>query len=107
MVHLLTARALTDTCCWRIILETEVSHCQNEINLAEAIREVKGRYATMISDAKSAYMTAMRKAEATCSASTSEVEVICTTGIRKAEAANVAQASKLQWQHQEAMQNLE
>ena len=45
MVHLLTASASTDTCHWRIISETEVSHCQNEINLAEAIREVKASYA--------------------------------------------------------------
>ena len=106
MVHLFTARASTDTHCQRIISETEVSHHQNKkINLAEAIREVKARYATMISDAKSAYVTAMRKVEAAHSASTSKAEVIYTTGIRKEEAANVVQASKLQWQHQEAMQN--
>ena len=49
----------------------------------------------------------MRKAEAAHSASTSEVEAIHATGIRIAEAANVVQASKLQQQHQEAMQNLE
>ena len=107
MVHLLTARALIDTHHWRIISETEVGHCQNEINLAEAIREVKAKYTTMIGDAESAYATAMRKAEATCSASTSEVEVICTTRGREAEVANVVQASKLQWQHQEAIQDLE
>ena len=35
------------------------------------------------------------------------MEVIQATRIRKAEAANAAQASKLQQQHQEAMQNLE
>ena len=53
-------------------------------------------YASLISDAKSAYATVMRKVEATHSASTSEVEVICATGVRKVEAANVVQASKLQ-----------
>ena len=41
MVHLLTARASTDACHWRIISDTELSHHQNEINLAEAIREVR------------------------------------------------------------------
>ena len=107
MVHLLTARASTDTCHQRIISMTEVSHHQNEINLAEAIREVKARYDATISDAKSTYATAIRKAEAACSASTSEVKVIHATRIRKAEAVNVVQASKLQCQHQEAMQNLE
>ena len=107
IVHLLTARALIDTCHWRIISEKEASHYQNEINLAEAIREVKARYTTSIGDGRSTYTTAMRKAEATCSASTSEVEVIHATGVRKAEAANVVQASKLQWQHQEAIWNLE
>ena len=75
MVHLLTTRALTDTHHQRIISETEVSHHQNEINLAEAIREVKAMYAATISDAESAYVTAMRKADAAHSASTSEVEV--------------------------------
>ena len=64
MVHLFTARASIDTHCWRIISETEVSHYQNKIHLAEAIREVKARYATTNSDAKSAYTTAMRKVEA-------------------------------------------
>ena len=49
----------------------------------------------------------MRKADAVCLASTSKAEVIQATGIRKAKAANAMQASKLQWQHQEAMQNLE
>ena len=107
MVHLLTARASIDAHCQRIISETEVSHCQNEINLAETIREVKVRHAAAISDAKSAYMTAMRKVDAMHSASTSEVEIICATGVMKAEAANAVQASKLPWQHQEAMQNLE
>ena len=107
MVYLLTARALIDTHCQRIISETEVSHCQNEINLAEAIREVKTRYATANGDAESAYATAARKVEATCSASTSEGKVISATGVRKAETANVVQASKLQQQHQEAIWNLE
>ena len=96
MVQLLTSRASIDTHHQRIISETEVSHCQNEINLAEAIREVKARYTSLISDTKSTYVTAMRKAEATHSVSTSEVEVISATGVRKAEAANVVQASKLQ-----------
>ena len=79
VAHLLTARASTDTCHWRIISKTEVSHHQSEINPAEAIREVKARFATTISDADTTYVTAMRKAEATHSASTSEAEVICTT----------------------------
>ena len=89
MVHLLTARASIDTCWWRIISGTEVSDCQNEINLAEDIREVKARYAIMMADAESTYVTVMRKVEAAHSASTSEAEVILATRIRKAEAANV------------------
>ena len=51
-------------------------------------------------------MTAVRKAETAHSTSTSEVEAACTTTVRKAEAASVAQASKLQQTHQETMQNL-
>ena len=107
IVHLLTARTSVDTRHQRIISETKVGHCQNEINTAEAIREVKARYASTIGDAESAYMTPMRKAEATHSASTSEVEVICATRVRKAEAVNVVQGSKLQQEHQKAMQNQE
>ena len=95
MDHLLSARATIDTCHQWVILETEVSHHQNKINTSKAIR-----------DAEASYGTSIRKAEAVCLASTSKVEVIWATGIRKAKAANAAQASKLQWQHQEAMQNL-
>ena len=73
MVHLLTGRASIDNHCWRIISEREVSHCQNKSNLTvshcqnksnltEASREVKARYAIMIGDDKSTYLTAMRKA---------------------------------------------
>ena len=61
----------------------------------------------MIRDPEAAYGTAIRKREAVHLAFTSKVEVIWATGIRKAKAANAVQASKLQWQHQEAMQNLE
>ena len=107
MVHLLTIRASVDTHFQRIISETGVTHCQNEIKTSEDIREVKGCYAAVTSNAKSGYMTAMRKMEVTHSASTSKVEAICTTRVRKAEVVNAAQASKLQQEHQEAMQNLE
>ena len=107
MVHLLSARAAMDTHCQRIILETEISPCQNEIGTSEAIREIKAWYAATIGDAENAYGTAIRNVEAVHLASTSEVEVTWATGIRKAKAANAAWASKLQWQHQEAMQNLE
>ena len=93
-VHLLTARALIDTHCWSIISEAKVSHCQNEINLAETIREVKAKYTAMIGDAESAYATPMRKAEAAHSASTSEVEVIHATGVRKTKAASAVQAGE-------------
>ena len=61
----------------------------------------------MIGDAKTTYGTAIRKAEAAHLASTSRAEVTRATGIRKAKATNAVQASKLQQQHQEAMQNLE
>ena len=61
----------------------------------------------MIGAAEAAYRTTMRKAESVHLASTSEVEVIWANGIRKAEATNETWASKLQWQHQKAMQNLE
>ena len=61
----------------------------------------------MIGDAENAYETAIRKAEAIHLASTSKVEVTQATDIRKAKTTNAVQASKLQWQHQEAMQNLE
>ena len=107
MVHLLSARAAMYMCCQWVISETEVSHCQNKIDTSEAIREIKAWYTAMIGDAKAIYRTAMRKAEALHLASTSKVEVTQATSIRKAEATNVAWASKLQWQHQEAMWNLE
>ena len=84
-----------------------VSHCQNEIDTSEAIREIKAQYATAIGDAEAAYGTAMRKAEAVCLASTIKVEVIQANGIRNAKATNATWASKMQWQHREAMQNLE
>ena len=106
MVHLLSVRAAIDMCHQWVILETEVSHHQNEINISEAIREVKAQYATTIGDAKAAYRTAMRKVEAVCSGSTSKPEVIWVTRIR-AKATNAMHAFKLQWQHQEAMHNLE
>ena len=102
-----SARAAIDMCCQWLILETEVSHHQNKINTSKAIREIKAWYAATIRDAEAAYGTAIRKAGAVCLASTSKAEVIQATRIRKAKAANAAQASKLQWQHQEAMQNLE
>ena len=107
MVHLLSARATMDMCHQWVISETEISHCQNETDTSEAIREIKTQYAIAIGDAKSTYGTAIRKVEAIHLASTSKVEVTSATGIRKAKAANAAQASRLQWQHQEAMQNLE
>ena len=107
LVHLLSARAAIDTCCQWIISETEVSHCQNEIDTSKAIREIKAWYATMIADAKATYRTIMRKAEAAHLVSTSEAEITQATGIRKVEATNATQASKLQQQHQEDMQNLE
>ena len=103
MVHLLSARATMDTHCQWVISETEVSHCQNEIDTSEAIREIKAQYAAMIRDAEATYGIAIRKAEAVHLASTSKAEVTQATGIRKAEATNAAQASKLQQQHQEAM----
>ena len=107
MVHLLLARATVDMCCPQVISETEVGHHQNEIDTSEAIAEIKAQYATMIGDAENAYGTAIRTVEAVHLASTSRVEVTKATSIRRAKAANAAQASKLQWQHQESMQNLE
>ena len=95
IVHLLSTLAATDMHCQWAISETEVGHCQNEINTSEAIREIKAWYATRIGDAEAIYGTAMRKVEAICAASTSKAEVIQVTGIRKAEAANAMQASKL------------
>ena len=103
MVHLLSARATMDIHHQWVISETEVGHCQNEINTSEAIREIKSWYTATIGDAEDIYGTTIRKAEAICLASTSKVEVTCATGIRKAKAANAMQASKLQQQHQEAM----
>ena len=55
MVHLLSARAVIDTCCQWVISETEVSHCQNEINTSKAIREIKAWYTATIGDAKATY----------------------------------------------------
>ena len=104
MVHLLSARAAIDMHFQQALLETEASHCQNEINTPKVIREVKAQYASVIGDTEAIYGTTMRKPEAVCSASTSKVEVIGATRIRKA---NAMQASKLQWQYQEAMCNLE
>ena len=40
LAHLFSARATTDMHCQWIISETEVGHCQNEINTSEAIREI-------------------------------------------------------------------
>ena len=74
----------------KVILETEVSHCQNEIDTSEAIGEIKAWYAATIGEAKATYGTAIRKPEAICLASTSEAEVTQATGIRKAKAANAA-----------------
>ena len=51
MVHLLSARATIDMHCQWVISETEVGHCQNEIDTSEPIREIKSQYATMIGDA--------------------------------------------------------
>ena len=107
MVHLLSTRATIDTSHQWVILRTEVSHCQNEMDTFKAIREVKGQYAATIEDPESTYRTTMSKVEAVHLASTSEAEVFLAIGIRKAKAANAMQASKLQQQHQEAMQNLE
>ena len=58
---LLTTRASLDTHCQSIISETEVGHHHIEINLAEAIREVKARYTATIGDTKSAYVTPLRR----------------------------------------------
>ena len=73
LVHLLSARAATETHHQQIISEMEVSHCQNEIDTSEAIQEIKAQYATAIADAKATYGTAIRKVEAVCLASTSKV----------------------------------
>ena len=107
LVHLLSTRATTDMHCQWIISETEISHCQNEIDTSKAIREIKVQYTTEIADAEAGYRTTMRKAEAVHLASYSKVEIIWATGIRKAKATNATWASKLQQQHQEAMQDLE
>ena len=88
LVNLLSARATMEICHQWIISETEVSHCQNEINTSEAIQDIKAWYTTAIADAKSAYGTTIRKAEAVHLASISEAEVIRATRIRKAKAAN-------------------
>ena len=90
MVHLLSARATMDTCCQWVLSQTEVGHCQNEIDTSEAIREIKVLYAAMVRDAKAAYGTTIRKVEAIHLASTSKMEIIQATGIRKAKAANAA-----------------
>ena len=37
LVHLLSTRAAIKVCCQQIISETEVGHCQNEIDTSEAI----------------------------------------------------------------------
>ena len=76
-------------------VETEVNHCQNEIDTSETIREIKAWHAVTIGEAEAAYGTAIRKAEAVHLASTSKVEVIQATGIRKAKATNAVWASKL------------
>ena len=93
MVHLLSARSAIDTWCQWVILETEICHCQNEINTSEAIREIKAQYAATIKDTEYTYRTTIRKVEAIHLAYSSEVEVTQATGIRKAKAANAAQAS--------------
>ena len=54
IVHLLSARAAIDMHHQQVILETEVGHCQNEINTPKAIKEVKAQYAATIGDAKAA-----------------------------------------------------
>ena len=107
MVHLLSARATMDMCCQWVLLETEVGNCQNEIDTSEAIRQIQAWYAAMIGHADAIYWTAIRKVKAICLASTSKAEVTWTTSIRKAKTANAAWASKLQWQNQETMWNLE
>ena len=107
MVHLFTVRASIDTHWWRIMSETEVTHCQNEIKTSEAIREVKASYVATLGDTEATNTTAMRKTETTHSTSTSEVEAAHITTVRKAEAASAVQASKLQQTHQETTQNLE
>ena len=76
MVHLLSARATMDTCHQWVLLETEVSHCQNEIDTSKAIREIKAWYTAMAGDAEAAYGTTIRKVEAVHLASTSKAEVI-------------------------------
>ena len=58
----------------------------------EAIREIKAQYAAVIGDAKNAYGTTIRKAEAICLASTNKVEVTWPTSIRKAKAANAVKS---------------
>ena len=107
MVHLLTIRASVDAHQQRIISEREVTHHQNEIKTSEAIREVNAHYMAALSNAKAAYVTAMRKAETAHSASTSEPEAVHATAVRKAEAASVVKASNLQQVLQETMQNLD
>ena len=58
----------------------------------------------MITDAKAAYRDCHKEGRGHPS---SKVEVIQAIRIRKAKATNAAQASKLQWQHQEVMWNLQ
>ena len=107
MVHLFSVRAAMHTCHQWVISETEVGHCQKEIDTSQVIREIKVWYAAIVGYTEKGYRTPIRKVEAICLDSTSKAEVTWATGIRKAEAANAAWASKLQWQHQEAMPNLE
>ena len=107
MVHLLTVRASVDAHQWRIISETEVTHCQNKIKTSEAIREAKTHYTATLGDAEAVYVSAMRKMETARSASTNEAEAVCATTVRKADTASAAQALKLQQTQQETMWNLE
>ena len=76
MVSLLSTRAAIDMHHEWVISETEVNHCQNEIDTSEDIREIKAQYAMVIGDAEAAYRSTMMKAVAVHLASTSEAEVI-------------------------------
>ena len=95
MVHLLTLKASIDPYWWKLISEMEIAYHQNETKTLEAIKEIKAHYVAALSNAEATFAAAIRKAVATHSASAREMEVICATAVRNAEAASVAQTSKL------------
>ena len=56
IVHLLSPRAAMDMHHQWVLWETEVSHCQNEINTSKAIRGIKAQYTSMVGDADAVYL---------------------------------------------------